>query len=534
MLEKIRSCCNKTNLFLALIFFVGIATTIPYGAFLDQSTEQNILYSNIKEYLMHFPSGSFANILQSLTDSGVEEISVNIDRYNGMAVYYPAFPVWYLNKISPYLGNIYWHVCIFGMVFVGIVSLYKLIYLMFGDEHTAAFTTMLFFLTPRMFAECHYNNKDMVVLSLTFVLMYKGMKLLKAQSVRNVCAFAVAGAFLSNMKVIGIWIFGVLGCYILAYFILTKRLDRRLLIKAVFCAALYGAVYMIITPACWGDIKGFFEFVISCAMDFRWNDYVLFNGEMYNKETTGIPASYLPVMIVITVPLGTLLLGLLGIISDIIDSIREKRKCLETAGYVSACAAACFVPLIYAIIAETPVYNGWRHFYFVYAAVIIFVGYGIQTLIRLFRNKRLLKLSGAAYLIFLAVGIAFNYPQNYSYYNMLAGSNVSERFELDYWDLSTKQAYEIILKDTDDELITVGAFNNPTLWGLEENMQAIRGTKRMRLQIADDWHEADYVIVNTTYAYMYSQEEAELVRSTYELLSSIISYGNTVCEIYKK
>lgn len=536
MHKKIRSYCNKTTLFFIIIFIVGILTTIPYGAFLDQSTEQYILYSNVKEYLMHMP-GDHTDILQSFTDAGVEEISISIDRYNGMAVYYLAFPVWYLNKISPYLGNIFWHVCIFMLVFWGIVSLFKLVYCMFEDERTAAFTTLLFFLTPRMFSECHYNNKDMVVLSLTFVLMYHGMRLMKDKSFGSVCTFAIAGAFLSNMKIIGVWIFGVLGCYILAYFILTKQFDRGIFIKAAACALIWGSVYILITPACWEDIKGFFEFLISCATDFRWHDYILFNGNMYNKEYTGMPRSYLPVMMVTTIPLGTLFLGLVGIFASVADCIREKKKCLETAGYVAVCGIAGFVPLIYAVVSATPVYNGWRHFYFVYASVIVSAGYAIYAINKFFEGKKilhLLKLDGVVYIAFLAIGIALNYPQNYSYYNLLAGSNVSERFELDYWDLSAKQAYEIILKDTDKEIVTVGAFNNPTRWGLEENMQAVRGKKRMRLKIAGDWQEADYLIVNTTYAYMYSRQDYENVKNTYELIDSISSYGNTICEVYKK
>lgn len=527
---------KRDKLFLLAILLVGLLTVIPYGAFLDQSTEQVILYSNIKEYLLHLP-GDTPQLVQDLTDYGVERISVSIDRYNGMAVYYPAFPIWYLNQVSPYIGNICWHAYIFLLVFWGICSLFLLAKELSQNEKVAAFTALLFFLTPRMFAESHYNNKDIVLLSLTFVTLYWGRRLLKDKSMKTICMFAFAGALAANMKIIGAWIFGILGLYVLFTFLLTKQFNKKMALKTFACIGLWVLIYILITPACWGDLTGFINFLVSCATDFRWNDYILFNGDMYNKDYTGMPRKYLPVMMLLTIPVGILLLAVLGGSLSVVDLIRKKGRDSDATGYVLVSIIVGAVPLLYAVLSGTPVYNGWRHFYFVYASIIMAAGYGAWRLWQLIKEgkpQKGLEAAAACYVGILALGIAVNYPQEHSFYNVLAGTDIEEKYELDYWDMSVKQALEIIVKDTDAEQIQIGALNLPTMWGLEENMLAIRGKSRMRIVLSEEWQQADYVIINTTYAHMYSGDGYAQVRAEYELIESISSYGNTICEIYKK
>lgn len=46
--------------------------------------------------------------------------------------------------------------------------------------------------------------------------------------------------------------------------------------------------------------------------------------------------------------------------------------------------------------------------------------------------------------------------------------------------------------------------------------------------------QAEYLIINTTYAFMYSQVEYQQVKKEYSIVKQITSYGNTICEIYKK
>ena len=45
---------DKGTLFLMGILLIGFFTLFSYGAYLDQASEQSILFGNVKEYLIRF------------------------------------------------------------------------------------------------------------------------------------------------------------------------------------------------------------------------------------------------------------------------------------------------------------------------------------------------------------------------------------------------------------------------------------------------------------------------------------------------
>lgn len=528
---------KMSTLFLLGILLVGLLTLPSYGAYLDQTSEQRILFANIEEYVIRI-MGEDNGLVRDLQEYGVLPISIDEDRDHGMAVYYPAFFVWYLNQASYYVGNIFWHVYTFLIIFWGICSLFLLGRELFKSNRMAGFVTLLFFLTPRMFAESHYNNKDVVLVSLCFTMFYWGMRLMKEKSYRSVCMLSFVGALAANMKIVGCFTFGALGLYILFYLLATKQMDKKLWGKAVVCVALWAVLLLLFTPGCWGNMREFFEYLFLGAVDYNlWHDWVLFDGRMVHQDYTGMPRKYLPVLMLYTIPVGILLLCGAGVLFAVADCIRKKKRYRAEAAYILALLVIGGVPLTFAVLAATPLYNGWRHFYFVYASMIPGAGYGAFRLWEFARAKgrqKIMAVLAGGYLLVLAAGIAVNYPQEHSYFNFLAGKNVVERFELDYWDMSVKQAFDSVLKDGEGRQVSVGALNLPTRWGLDENWKFLQASKKEKLIIAEEWQEAEYLIVNTTYAVMYSKEDYQVIQEKYRRVDAFTSYGNVICEVYQK
>lgn len=511
-------------------------TVFPYGAHLDQESEQNILYSNLKTYL-HYFNGEATTLYQAFDSCGITGITDSIEKDHGMAVYYPLFGIFYINQVSPFIGNIVWHIYIYVLMFCGVYALFHLLLRIFHHLSVSVFATTLFFFTPRIFAESHYNNKDIVLLSLIICTAYYGWKVYEKRNWRDIICFSLFGSLSSNMKIIGIFIWGMLGLYILLALIIKRQFNKDVAIKGIACVFLWLSSYIIITPACWTGLWEFWYYLFSSASNFRWNDYILFMGHMYNKNSTGIPKIYLPTMISLTIPVGILLLAGIGSIIQITSLIRKPEKLFDGTGYLFVMELAVGIPLCYAILAETSVYNGWRHFYFTYIMFITLAAQCIFSLYRMasrFHKEKLISGILGIYSLSLIAGIAMSYPNEYAYYNILAGQNVASSYELDYWDMSFKQAYEILLQNCKEGNITVGTISNPAYWGLEKQLNALRGKHRMRFILCEDWKNAEYIIVNPTYANMYGSSEYSLVKENYLLMDSIKSYGNTICEIYQK
>lgn len=526
------------KIFLIILFLVGLLATFAYGVYFDQSSEQQILFSNIKEYAIQFGAGD-SRLVQDMDAAGVIEISESVEKDHGIAPYYPAGIVWYINQVSPYAGSVFWHMYTFVLVFLGMISLFYLSKSLFHSEKLASFVTLLFFLTPRMFAESHYNNKDMVLLSLVFILFYWGWRLINETTWKSVVLFAIAGAFAFNVKIIGAWFFGIIGIYVLLYFICNKRFNKVILGKVCVCIVIWALTFILITPACWNDIIGHIQYVIGFTVDFaRWKSYILFNGQLIHEEITGMPQKYLPTLMLFTIPVGILCMVVVGGLFLLWDLVTNRfRNIWQREGYVGLILFAGMVPLAYAILASTSLYNGWRHFYFVYVSMIILAGYGIYRLYQVGQvriKKSLLKGCAVVYVAVLAIPLIFNYSQANCYYNWLAGSHVENRYEMDYWNVSMWQGCKAVVADAKGaEQVSVSALNAATLYGVQENWNALPKEEQDKLLIVEQWESADYIIVNMTYAMMYNAEEYQYLQKEYELIRSITSYGNIVCEVYK-
>ena len=531
-IRKIKYISDRQMLCVLLIFgfiFGGFA----YGVHLDQDAEQLILYSNVKGYLQHFRL-EHTGLYADLDHAGVICIEENLDKYNGMAMYYPMFFVFYLNQKSPYIGNIIWQAYIYLLCMGGLTALFYLLRDIFPDRRVAVLGTLLYYFSPRMFAESHYNNKDMILLSLTLGILFFGRKLYQEVRWKWVILFAVIGSFATNAKIIGAFIWGMIGIYVLIMLIMDHRFHWETAVKMILCIGLWFAVYRIITPASASGVIEFWKYLIDSAKNFWWNDYVLFRGQLYNKTTTGMSRAYLPTIILLTTPIGILGLTILGGIDMVVKIVGNPREAAGTTGYIVTGIAACLIPVIYAVWNRTPDYNGWRHFYFFYAAILLGAAQGISFLLQRGKKQKAVVFLMGGYCLLLAGSVLGNHPYEYAFYNCLAGKQVETNYELDYWDMAFKQAYERILDRTEGKDISVGTISNPAYWGLEAQLYAIRGKQRMRISLCENWNEAEYLIINPTYAYMYAASDYKWIKQEYKITDQIQSYGNVICEIYQK
>lgn len=526
--DKLR---DREVLFLMLLFIFGALLLFGYGAHLDQESEQGILYSNVLAYLeaINFEG----NFYHELVGEGIISIRNSIEKDHGMAVFYPMVWIHEVNKHSPYIANLIWHVYIYSFFFLGVISFFYLIRDFFG-RRVAFISTLLLFLTPRIFAEMHYNNKDIVVLALAIMTYYCGWRLYRKPDLWNAVLYGIVGAFSANMKIIGMLIWGLIGLYIGLSKLYKRTCRGKLLRNAFFGAMTFVIVFLCITPAAWGNIIGFFSYLFESAQDFRWNDYLLFQGGKYCKSVTAFPRSYLPVMIVLTTPVGIVVLMVLGLLINTYRLFSADKDTREKYRYLFMTVLGGAIPLGYAVIRATPVYNGWRHFYFVYASIMVLVAVAVDSILKAISKRNIGNIAFGGYICCLLLGILINHPYEYAYYNFLAGGNVEQRYELDYWDMSFKQALENIAEKDERTDIGITACDNPTKWGIDSQLLAIRGKLRCRLRSDVSFEEADYVIVNPTYLTLYSQPYLERILQEFSLFDTIKSYENVICYVYQR
>ena len=272
----------------------------------------------------------------------------------------------------------------------------------------------------------------------------------------------------------------------------------------------------------------------------RWGGVVVFRGLVFDHDVNPLPRHYLIWMMLATLPLYVVPLAAIGQLSALWRVWKQKAAALRDPISLShTVASLCwFLPLLAAVIMQPKVYNGWRHFYFVYAGVVWMAAHGVQNCLNFLKKHGgdcgMPAVFMAGLLLFFgwtAKDMAANHPWQYGYYNLLSNHNAEVDMELDYWDVSTVNAMEMLTEaDRNEELPLVLGGSDPMSWhGVHHGYNVLEPEIMAQISITEE-ENPPYLFYNTTYARIYGVDAPE----GYRELLRIESYGNTLCTVYEK
>ncbi len=507
---------SKSNRYIWIImvtaFVLGMAVSNHYGTYYDQYIEENTCMLNISEYTNRILHTDWMTISES------------VEKDHGTALYYPVGVLCCLAGQT--IGTSYaWHCYTFLIFFGGCIALYGIVYELFQSRRLSVISFGLLFLTPRFFAEAHYNNKDVVLLALGLGVIYFGIRYIRSRKLSAGLLFAVTAAFMTNVKIIGAWFFAVPGITFLIVNIRDRRLDFRKVLEGFGVIAVFLLTFVLITPASWGGPADFVIYCVKNASGFsRWSGTVLYAGR---RQEVPLSSDYLPLQILYTTPLVLLLLSLLGHIRAAVAVVRREGN----APVYLMLFALYMVPFGYAVFKSgVVVYNGWRHFYFVYGPLVIFMGVGCEAIAQMIRRvteKQIVSdgLFGAilVYLLFLVV---IGHPYQYSYINCLAARPAQQDWQLDYWCVGGLRALDLIYdSDVRKEGYSLTVTGEGTLKADVERFSS-RWNGELRYVEPDAEIPANYLVVNLTYD--------NLPTDGYHLIAVQQAYGNRLYEVYER
>jgi hypothetical protein len=153
-------------------------------------------------------------------------------------------------------------------------------------------------------------------------------------------------------------------------------------------------------------------------------------------------------------------------------------------------------PLLAVMVLHSVLYDGWRQLYFIYPAFLLLALRGwVQAAKWRPRGWWPTTLYGvtALSLVLTAAQMVRDHPLQNVYFNALAGTNVGERFELDYWGVGFRLDLEHIVKNDDRPEIKV--YINPP--GPREISGIMLPPEHLqRLNFVSTLEEADYFATN--------------------------------------
>ena len=233
-------------------------------------------------------------------------------------------------------------------------------------------------------------------------------------------------------------------------------------------------------PAVWREPLGAEK---ALALLSRHPNYVitLFRGELV--QWPNIPWDFIPTWILITTPPVALILAAVGIGCAARLCAADWRGALaNSTARFGLLAAACLILPIAAVIAlNSNTYNDWRHVYFLYAPTCVLAAFGLRWMSALPKPRLRAFALAALALAVSTVQAARLHPYQNLYFSPLADkSALADRWEMDYWSVSYREALDAALKTQPAGRV---AIFDPVWKRLTANSRLVPENDRRRLSI---------------------------------------------------
>jgi len=279
---------------------------------------------------------------------------------------------------------------------------------------------------------------------------------------------------------------------------LIRRDERPLVLVAKLsaCLSIFSAVLIATWPYLWTNPPGHFLEALRNMSHFRWGGDVLFMGERIMANE--LPRSYIFVWIAVTTPLLFLALALLGIGWQCSKLLRLRNWPDESQTASALVLLSLLIPVAAVLLLKPVLYDGWRHFFFIYPSILFFSVEGLASLPSLPERLRWLKTSIIALLLYtlisLSYWLAYAHPFQHLYFNALMQSPDTPfwaRMETDYWGVTTRRGLEYILANDPRPVIRV---TGKPVHPLHFNRDILEPSERDRIQLVEEDEPYDYFV----------------------------------------
>ncbi len=395
------------------------------------------------------------------------------------------------------------HLFTFLVFYLGVFFFYLLCKYYFDSWKIGLLGSLFLIVSPRIFAHSFYNSRDLFALSMFIISMYILVKYIDKKTWLWAFWLALISAILINIRMVGVLIPFLTFIFVIVDLILKYKSKR--IKTTIFSLVLYASllVFFIILfwPWLWTNpFNNFIQAFKEMTFNIKGEVVNLYLGSYINSRD--LPWHYIPVWLVITTPIlytfsfvVGLFISIKYIFKNFINYFKSRKR------YDLIILIWFFLPLSAVIVLKSSVYDAWRLMFFIYPALLIISLKGLASLFDIIKIKlkgRVYKTLNAILIIFIVFSLVSttrfmvkNHPFQNVYFNSLAGRDIKNNFELDYWGLSYRQALEYILRNDAEKTIKVFAFNKAG----KINADILIPAERDRLEYVD-LENAKYFLSN--------------------------------------
>jgi hypothetical protein len=529
-----------STLFFLGLLILGLLTYKDYGVSFDEPAQRLIGITNLNHIAHKFDLTSIINN-ESLAQFP-KKLDQITDRDYGVIFELPAAYMEHVFDLKQE-RDIYHarHLLTFLFFLAGVFAVYRMAQRRFNDWRIGLLAATFLILSPRIFADAFYNDKDLVFLSVFAIAMNASISFLLKPSLKTAVISGVACAIAIDARIMAV-IIPALTVSLMGIEMLKAEINARkgffyLLIFILSCIGFT----ILFWPFLWDSpISNFLQAFQNMAR-FRHNPYLIFMGE--SVRASNLPWYYTPLWIGITTPIIYLILFSLGAIEIIKSVFKNHIKIWSTKNELQDLMFLTLFlgPIFAAIFFNSILYNGWRHLYFIYPAFILIAVQGLIFLWGLLNKISILRPILLGVVLFSCIHTAYwmfqHHPLQNLYFNLLSG-DWNRKFEVDYWGLANKQAIEKILNNNTNATVIAWpghAYQWPGGWQLPftQNLRMLDANDKSRINIPETKNESIYIITSYQGNDGFNTDSYK-ANYRYTLIDEILIDGKPILSIFKK
>lgn len=406
-------------LVIAAYLLVALTTVLDYGISWDERVQSTYGEMSVDYYRSGFQiraHESFANL-----------------RYYGP--FFEMLPTLVYRSV-PYWKYEIRHIFIVLAAALGLIPVALLGTRLTGTRLGGALAVLSLLMMPAFYGHTFMNSKDVPFAAMFAWSIYALMRLVEKPDRRRLAVAAIAGGIALAIRVGGVLVFGIVLVSVLLEILITRKGERsRSIVWLVAAGALAWVVMTIFWP--WAHANPILHPLQALGSSTAFPEIyeVRFAGDFWPSNE--LPSYYLAQMIGITTPLPILTLILIGVAV----AVAEVRRREQPFGWILLLTWT-FMPPLLQVVLRAPLYDGTRHFLFIYPALALLGAIGGDRLIEIAGRSRL-AIAGVVVAIIAAIpAMVTLHPYQYVYYNALVGgtAGAAADYELDYWSTSYREA----------------------------------------------------------------------------------------------
>jgi DUF2993 family protein len=383
------------------------------------------------------------------------------------------------------------HLCNFLVFVLGLIFLYRLGLAGLRSGTASLLVCLALVLSPLIFGAAFYNSKDLPFLSFFIVAAYTLLRFTEHPTVRRASVHALASAWLIAIRMPGILLPALTAAGAIWYASRAPEHRRRVLLLFAWYISLTAFGTWAFWPTLWRHPIGEFALALRTMSRYPWPSDVLYRGRLV--PATALPWHYAVVWIAITTPIMYVIGLIVGIPAMAARALSELRRSPPADGFFPILVLAwLFVPLSSVAVLHSVLYDGWRHLFFVYPALLLISMQGFMTAGRSRRIAAVAAIAALVNMADVARVMVQTHPHEHVFFNSLVGGVPGARFryEMDYWGLSYRRGLEEIAARDRGALITILG-GDPAA---PANAGALPYRDRSRLLFVDSPEQAKYFI----------------------------------------